>query len=259
MSSTGQGNCRQPFIRYLQSSEDYWQYHQAVVANERIAQEKLLGKFPCLEDLHRDFGDIFAVHPISSNKIYNDWISRNQELFQGKSTARIIRNLDGCESGADKVLIEVQITSDPVWVQHDVKRLLDAYYLTMIGPLLHGVGAAPPQHPYPKYYLFNGGLKIDPKTLGVLSKALYVGKMRQNQKGVSGRRLTNNDLVHAIKLDPKNPFKWTVSAVEQACIDEGRINLAFLNTTELTYVKRYLKAYQAYTRNLLQGRFPDPS
>jgi hypothetical protein len=244
------------WIRFLKSSNAYSLYHHAITNDDAALQRKLLKRFPRLHDLHQDFGDIFPLKLLTDTKAFNAWIEPRRHFFTPCNVIRFVDDPATYVKADGKLLLEIEFTDDMGKVQNEMRQVILGYYYTKVHALLHGVNALPP-HPTPKYRLHTDSDKLNTATLGAVRKAYYVANLQRKLQAETGKKITQSELVLAIKREVKNPLKFKLGATEENEVKKDGCSQRYLDTPELSLVKRHLKAYKAYTRNVLQGRFPD--
>lgn len=243
------------WIRCLKGSSVYSRYVEAVRTGDAEGQQKLSQEWPSLRDIYSDFGDVRLVKTLRAFRL---WASTRSHLFRNRHVVKFIIDQAECKPRRDMLYMEIELTDDVDKLIAEVDTAIrDVYYLHYHS-MMYGAKMLP-EHPTPKYMLHTGGEKISANILGSIRKAFYVAELKQSLEAVSGRKITQTELILASKLDPKNPFKWTLDPAEEAAINKDGASQVYVNTDELTLIKRHLKAHTAYTHNVLHGRFPDHS
>ena len=243
------------WVRCLRSSGAYADYVRAVDTGDADTQKRLSNEYPKIKDIYADFGD---VGQITGPKSFKFWLSTRLHLFRALNVVRAINDLASYVPDGGKLLLEIELTDDMDKVCDEINAVIQGNYYARFHAHLHGVKTLS-VHPTPKYMLHTGGEKINANILGAIRKAFYVAGLKQSLEAVSGRKITQTELVFASKLDIKKPFKWTLDPAEEAAINKDGTSQLYVNTDELTLIKRHLKAHKRYTHNVLHGRFPDHS
>jgi hypothetical protein len=248
------------WVRFLRKSDVYCAYHRAVTTGNTTEQLQLVSRYPKVEELYEDFGDVISLPIFSNRDAFQQWLQPRKHLFEAGTAIRTGDDITVFERPDDssKVLVEIDFTDDPAKVRAELNAMVAMeYHLRFLG-VVYGKKMLS-EHPKAKYQLHTGGEKINAATVLALTKAFFVGSIQLHLQQEYGRKATQYELLLAAKVHKRNPFGWTLTSSEENQIDKLGLAQVFVDTNELTLIKRHLRAYKAYSHNLLQGRFPDHS
>lgn len=242
------------WVRFLESSETYRAYIEAVKSQDTNSQKALLKDYPKISEIYADFGEFSIANGLAGTRSFREWLEPRRCLFVAHSV-QVVNDLGNYKPIEGRVLIEVQITDDIQKVKRDLAGVIDAICYSKFHAALHGVKMFL-EHPKPRYVLEYGDSPIPENTMRAIKKAYYIGELKRRFETAKNRKIKQTELVYVIKSDPKNPFGWRFVGAERDMVKDAGTANAYVDTDELTTVKRQLKAYKSYVDSVLNGRFP---
>ena len=241
------------WLLFLASSADYRDYCTAIQINDGAALQKLTREHPAIGIVYSDFGDLSETRPYDGGKSFTEWFKRRKELFEEPFGVREVVDPSTVKFDFTSALIHVQLTDDYVKVKEQVARAIDSIYASRGHALFWG---AMPMAAKPKYELYSGEGTINAATVRATRKSFYIGALKVALESETGKKVSHTSLVYECKRDPLNPFEWTLTADEEKAVAKEGAAQVYMNTSELTTVKRCLKQYNVCLKNALNGRFP---
>lgn len=240
------------WVMLLQFNKHYSAYCQAREKSDLPTCTRLEAEFTSIARVYTDFGE---VEHIETDEQFDAWYESHSQLFHDPvELVRWVPSPKHHEIQPGHIVLSIAL-ADKAKVLAAVERYLRLIYEGLEFPNAPAFEEWQPEVqamlvPLPKpAYRLHG--EFNTANRSRLRKACYVFNIKGSQ--------SISDTVLAIKRDAGNPFGWSLSEQEARDIERGVFKRAVNWQSEVTIVKRALKDFEAYVRNTVHGRFPDPS
>ncbi len=248
------------WLWYFRQNHDFRVYCHAKRVGDDQTCASLEAEFDLIAELYADWGDIHSRRKVEPKALdtFDGWhTGGGGHLFMHPSAVTRVHKLEGYELKEGHILLEVPLSEKYSDVMARIEYYMQFFYK------LNGVDGYGKQLseirldiPEPKYQLYAPNGKISAATIGAMKKAEYVQRVSQYKRD-DGKKFSNTDIVYAIKVDPDNPFGWSMTDDDRDAIKRGTFAKTLLGSSELSLVKRAKRDFDAYVRNTIYGRFPD--
>lgn len=239
------------WIHFLKLNPNYKAYCIARRAGDTATCTTLEVQHARLNAIYADLGDLYEVDTARSNtESYFKWWMGHRHFFTPIVSVKTINDHASYKPRSGHLLMEVSLTQNRKDVVAKVESFLADVYEHRIRIMeeskFDSLRLATQPVPPPKYAMIG---KVSKATAGAVSKAIYANLHCRT-------KLSMAETVLAMMRDPKNPFGWKLTAIEEQDIAKGRFKLVSIDT-EVKLLRRARKDFDALVKNTLEGRFPD--
>jgi hypothetical protein len=248
----------------MKQNHDYFEYCNAVAENDLAKCHELQSKFDRLETLYADWGEIELVADDPESESFKQWLKPRESLFFNNVEIKSISDPRSYVPTQGHLLLEIPLLDTKSKTIEALREYIDKVYDAAQHDTYDSTNDLGLRlRAKPKYQLFG---QYNKKTEGRLRKALYFRYWLEARPVLKKGKLywgnlSISEIVRALKMDPNNPFGWTMNEDDERALKNGRnrsVKTIFIDT-ERTQIKRSITDLQGYIHNTIHGRFPDPS
>lgn len=246
----------QSLLICLKRNTDYVTYCRARRNDNSIICEQLRAKFPQIDRVYADCGDVENVSIDAMSEAFRLWQDTRNWIYTEDDSVALIAKPQEYIHREGHLLLDVTLFQDKKTTLATLQEFIDNLYEQREHEARNHSSALvrlmlqPLRVPEP---VITGNM--NQLTISRLKKAIYVGTFRDMH--LNERPLSITETILAIKKHVGNPLDWRMSENDVDAERRGTFKKVYDRSSEKSLIIRHRNDFDAVVRNTVNARFPD--